>query len=68
VEDASDVVIGIGFIEFDPAVGSATDLMYVQVNSSNNDWQQEAQQLEKDFGYFKGRPMQRITVDEFPTQ
>ena len=66
VADASDVVMGIGFNEFAPAIGSATDLIYLKVNTSNNEWQQEAQQLEDDFGYFKGRPIQRIPADEFP--
>jgi hypothetical protein len=66
LDDASDVVIGVGFNEFDPAIGSATDLIYVQVNTSNSDWRQEAQKLENDFGYFKGRPMQRVHADEFP--
>lgn len=68
IEDASDVVIGIGFNEFDPAIGSATDLIYLQVNASNNEWRQEAQQLEDGYGYFKGRPMQHISADEFPIQ
>jgi hypothetical protein len=66
VEDASDVVVGIGFNEFDPAIGSATDLIYLQVNTSNNDWRQKSQQLEDDFGYFKGRPLKRIPANEFP--
>lgn len=68
VEDASDVVIGIAFNEFDPAVGSATDLIYLRVDTSNNDWQQEAKTLEDDLGYFKGRPMQPVLADEFPIQ
>lgn len=66
VEDASDVVLGIGFNEFDPKIGSATDLIYFHVNTSNEDWLQEAQKLEDELGFFKGCPMQRIPTDEFP--
>lgn len=68
IKDASDVVIGIAFNEFDPAVGSATDLIYLRVDTSNNDWRLEAQRLEDDFGYFKGRPLRRVAADEFPVQ
>jgi hypothetical protein len=66
VEDARDVVTGIGFCEFDPAVGSSTDLVYMRVDTTNDDWRHRAQQLEDEFGYFKGRPMQRVHVEEFP--
>lgn len=68
VEDASDVVIGIGFTEFDPTIGSATDLIYMRIDRSNNDWRQQAQQLKEDFGYFKDPTMQRVHADEFPLQ
>lgn len=68
ISDASNIVTGIGIIEFDPATGSESDVMYVEVNSSNDDWRQEAQQLEDDFGYFKGCPEQCIHHDEFPVQ
>lgn len=66
ITDAADAVIGVGFNEFDPAVGSATDFVYLQVNTSTDEWQQEARDLEDEYGYFKGRPMQRIPADEFP--
>ncbi len=68
VENGSDAIIGIGFNEFDPAIGSTTDLIHLQVNTSNSDWRQEAQQLEDNYGYFKGRPIQRTPADEFPLQ
>lgn len=64
--DASDAVMGIGFNEFDPIIGSATDLIYLQINTNTTDWLHEAQQLEDDFGFFKNRPMQIISDDEFP--
>ena len=66
--DTADVVIGIGFNDFDPAIGSATDLIYVEVNTRNNDWEREAQRLEKEFGYFKGRPVQHTHAGEFPVE
>jgi hypothetical protein len=68
VSDAADVVMGIGFCEFDPAVGSATDLVYMQIDTSNNEWRQKAQQLEDDFGYFRGRQLQRFHEEEFPVR
>ncbi len=68
VADASDVAMGIGFCEFDPAVGSATDLVYMQVDTSNDDWRLRAQQLEEDLGYFRGRTLQRFHEEEFPVR
>ena len=65
-EEAADSVTGIGFNEFDPAIGSATDLIYMSIDTSNGEWRQEAKQLENDCEYFKRRPKERIPADEFP--
>jgi len=67
ISDAQDVVLGIGFNEFNPGIGSATDLVHVEVNTRSNDWLTEAQRLEDQFGYFRDRPLQRVHSDEFPT-
>lgn len=68
VEDAFDAVIGVGFNEFNPTSRSATDVIYLEVNTSNQDWLQEAQRLEQEYGFFKGCALQRIPADEFPKQ
>lgn len=65
-QDSSDVIIGIGFNEFDPDIGSATDLIRLENDTSSDEWRQQARSLEEEFGYFKGRPIQRNLADEFP--
>ena len=68
VEHAQNLVLGIGFNEFDTNIGSATDLIHVQINTENSDWpREEAERLEHKFGYFRGQPLRRIHVEEFPS-
>jgi len=67
VDEASDEVIGIGFNEFVPGVGSITDLLYVRIKSSDSAWAVEANQLEETFGYFSNRPIERFNVAEYPS-
>jgi hypothetical protein len=64
--DDSDLVIGIGFCEFNPPIGSETDLVYMQVNASNDEWRVEAKKLRDELGYFKTPLMSHLEADEFP--
>lgn len=67
VEEASDAVVGIGFNEYVPGVGSITDLLYVQINPSDYAWVAEAKELEETFGYFSNRPIEKFNVEEYPS-
>ncbi len=66
IEDASDVVMGIGFNEYDPRVGTPIDLIYMRINPDDDEWRKRATAIEEDLGYFKGMPMMKSRVDEFP--
>ena len=68
VEDASDIVIGIGLNEYAQDRGTATDVIYVEVLTSNDDWRHEAKRIEDESGYFKRSSVRLRSEDEFPVE
>ncbi len=66
IDESSDVVMGIGFNEFDPSAGTPIDLVYLRINPEDNEWREKATVFEEELGYFKGRPMTKSRVDEYP--
>lgn len=66
-EESLNTILGIGFCEFDPSIGSETDVAYFSFNEWTEKLQLEAQQLESEFGFFRNARMHRKPFDEFPT-
>lgn len=67
INDGGHVVTGIGMSEYDPSIGSATDIMYLDLGDWTPDDDREAQRLENEFGFFHNRPVVHLRQDEYPT-
>jgi len=66
VDDPPEHVLGIGFGEVKPGIGSENDLVLVDVSEMDpNDWRREAEQLESELGFFKGTEIRRFPGQEF---
>jgi hypothetical protein len=67
-EDALNKIMGIGFCEFDPLVGSETDVAYFEFTEWTEELDSEAMKLESEFGFFKNAQMWHKPFDEFPIE
>jgi hypothetical protein len=65
-DDPPEHVLGIGFGERKPGIGSENDLVLVDVSELDpTDWRREAAELESELGYFKGTKIRLIPGQEF---
>jgi hypothetical protein len=66
--DPPDHVLGIGFGELNPGIGSENDLLLVDVSELDpTKWRQEAKELESEWGFFKGSQVRLVPGQEFPS-
>ncbi len=67
VDDPPERVLGIGFGELRPKMGSENDLVLVDISELDpTNWRREAEHLESELGYFKGSQIRCIPGQEFP--
>lgn len=66
VDGVKGIAIGIGFSEFNPSIGSETDLVHMEVDPARDEWRHEAEMLKNEFGYFKSPVSTHLCQDEFP--
>ena len=63
-----DIIVGVGLSEHVPGVGSASDL----INMNLPDWSaaddEKVARMKERLGYFAGAAIQHSHVDEYPTQ
>ena len=67
IKDGGHVVTGIGMSEYDPSIGSASDIMYLDLGEWTPDDDRQAQQLESEFGFFHSPRLVHLHQDEYPT-
>lgn len=66
-DDPPEQVLGIGFGDLKPGIGSDNDLVLVDVSDLvATEWRREAEQLESELGFFKESNIQRLPGQEFP--
>ena len=66
-EELPKNVLGVGFGERKPGVGSQNDLVAIDVDRFEAvDWRAKAEQFESELGFFKGCEIRRVSEQEFP--
>lgn len=65
-DNIGGTAVGIGFSEFNPSIGSETDLIHMEVDPARTEWRREAEMLKNEFGYFKNPVSHHLDEDEFP--